>query len=99
MNIKEVIGLAIGCVSLLGIGYGMALRGGYVIDRALAQDIAQQAVVPEERARLEFQREMKFSRLRYLNALDEQSPDDELEMETLREEIKQISERLLELNK
>jgi hypothetical protein len=99
LNIKEGIGLTIGIISLMSIGYAAALRGGYVIDRALAQEIAQQAVEPEERARLEFVRETKFSRLRFLNGLENKSPDDLLEMEVLRDDIKRIADRLEELEK
>ena len=97
MNIKESTGVALACITLMGIGYTAALRGGYVVNEAIAQEIAQQAVEPEERARLEFVRETKFSRLRFLNGLENKSPDDLLEMETLRDDIKRIADRLEQL--
>lgn len=97
MNIKESIGVAVGCVALLGTGYAAALKGGWLVDDARAQEIAQQAVAPEERALLEFMRETKFSRLRFLNGLGVKSTDDMLEMETLRDDIKRINDRLEEL--
>lgn len=97
MNIKEMIGTTIAVITLMGLGYGAALRGGYVVDEAMAQDIAQSKVEVEEEARLEFIRETKYSRLRFLNGLENKSPDDLLEMDTLRDDIKRITDRLEEL--
>jgi hypothetical protein len=97
LNIKESTGVALACITLMGIGYTAALRGGYVIDEAMAQQIAQNAIIPEERARLEFMRQMKFDRLRLLNAKDELSADEELEAEILRDEIRRITDRLEQL--
>lgn len=99
MNVKESIAVTIGVITLLGVGYSAALRGGWLVDTARAQEIARQAVEPEEQARLEFVRETKYSRLRFLNGLENKSPDDLLEMETLRDDIKRITDRLAELEK
>lgn len=97
MSIKDIAGTIIAVVTVLGLGYAVALRGGYLVDEARAQDIAQSKVEVEERARLEFVRETKFNRLRFLNQLADRSPDEELEAEILRDDIKRITDRLEEL--
>ena len=97
MNLKETATTITAVVAVFAIGYGVALRGGYIVDEAKAEDIAQSKVEVEERARLEFIRETKYSRLRFLNSLDAKSPDDALEMDTLRDDIKRINDRLEEL--
>lgn len=97
MNLKETAATTIAVITLMGIGYAAALRGGWIVDEAKASDIAQSKVEVEERQRLEFVREVKFSRLRYINALTEPTPDDRLEAELLRDEIKRITDRLDEL--
>jgi hypothetical protein len=92
-----MIGTTIAAVTLMGIGYAAALKGGWIIDESRAQGIAQNAVVPEERARLEFMRQMKFDRLRLLNAKEDATADEELEAEILRDDIKRITDRLEQL--
>lgn len=97
MNVKEIATTLTAVAAVFALGYTVALRGGYVIDEARASDIAQQKVEIEERQRLEFMRDVKFSRLRFLNALSDPTPDDELEADLLRDEIKRITDRLDEL--
>lgn len=97
MNIKETAVTITAVCAVVTLGYGAALRGGWIVDEAGASEIAKQKVEVEERARLEFIREMKYSRLRYLNAVSNKSPDDALEMDTLRDDIKAIDQRLKEL--
>ena len=95
------IGAAVGCVTLISGGYLVLTKAGYVISESQAQEIAQQTVAQEavsrERGYLELQRELKFNRLRVLNAQAERSADEELEMSVLREDIQRIMERLEEL--
>lgn len=102
MNIKEGVAVAVGCASLIGTGYALARSGGWIIDEAGASSIATQsalyAVSLEEKARLEFIRETKYSRLQFLNRLQARSPDDDLEMETLRADIARIDERIAEID-
>ena len=97
MNVREMAGTVTAVVTLIGLGYAAALKGGWLVDEATAGEIAQSKVEVEERQRLEFMREVKFNRLRYINALAEPTPDDRLEAELLRDEIKRIVERLEEL--
>lgn len=97
MKVKEWIALAIAALTLLGMLYAGALKGGWIVNDAKAQEIAQQRVDVEEAARLEFMRETKFSRLKYLNAQPAPTPDEKLEMEILRDEIKKIQDRLADL--
>jgi len=99
MTLKEALPVIIGCITLMGVGYGAALKGGWIINESRASEIAQQAVEPETIERMEFVRETKFNRLRFLNALESKSPDDLLEMETLRDDIERINDRLAELEK
>jgi len=97
MTLKEALPVIIGCITLMGIGYGAAVKGGWIIGRVEAQDIAAQAVQPEEQARLELHLELKYNRLRFLNGLSEKTPDDQLEIDSLREDIRLIKERLADL--
>ena len=97
MNVKEIAGTATAVIALMSLGYAAALRGGWLVDEATAGEIAQSKVEVEERQRLEFMRDVKFNRLRYINALAEPSPDDRLEAELLRDEIKRITDRLEQL--
>ena len=97
MNLKETATTITAVVAVFAIGYGVALRGGYIVDEAKAEDIAQSKVEVEERARLEFVRETKFNRLRLLNAAEALTPDEQLEAEILRDDIKRITDRLEEL--
>ena len=97
MNVKEIATTITAVAAVFALGYTVALRGGYLVDEARASDIAQEKVEVEERARLEFVRETKFNRLRLLNSLEEKSPDEELEAEILRDDIKRITDRLEEL--
>ena len=99
MNVKEIAGTVTAVVTLIGLGYAAALKGGWVVDEARAGDIAQSKVEVEERARLEFVRQTKFDRLRLLNGLADPTPDERLEAEILRDEIKRITDRLAELSK
>lgn len=97
MNVKEIATTITAVAAVFALGYTVALRGGYLVDEARASDIAQSKVEQEERARLEFMRDVKFSRLRLLNALSDPTPDDKLEADLLRDEIKRITDRLEEL--
>lgn len=97
MNIKEMAGTVTAVVTLMGLGYAAALRGGWIVDEAKAGEIAQSKVELEERARLEFIRQTKFDRLRLLNALSNPTPDERLEAEILRDDIKRITDRLEQL--
>lgn len=97
MGLKDILGVIIAGAAVMGLGYTVATRGGYIVDEARAQDIAQEKVEAEERARLEFMRDVKFSRLRLLNGIATPTPDDQLEAEILRDDIKRISDRLEEL--
>ncbi len=92
-----MLGVTAGSLTLVGLGYAAALRGGYVVDTATAQGIAQQEVQVEEKQRLIFIRQTKFDRLKLLNAVEAPSPDVRFEMELLREEIHGINDRLKEL--
>ena len=94
MNVKDALGATIAACTLMGIGYAAALKGGWIIDESRAQGIAQQAVAPEEKARLELHLELKYNRLRMLNNLKEKTPDDLMEIDSLREDIRLLKEAL-----
>jgi hypothetical protein len=89
-----MIGTTIAACTLMGIGYAAALQGGWIVNESMAQGIAQQAVAPEERKRLELHLELKYNRLRMLNNLTEKTPDDLMEIESLRDDIRLLKEAL-----
>jgi len=101
MKAAPWISAIIGVCTLVGIFYGLASKGGWIITRVEAQAIAQQSVSEEaaarERGHLELQRDLKLNQLRFLSNKAEPTADEELEMELLRDDIRRISERLAEL--
>ena len=97
MNLKEAATTITAVAAVFALGYTLALRGGYLVDEARADEIAQSKVEQQERALLEFVRETKFNRLRVLNASSSPTPDEQLEAEILRDDIKRITDRLEEL--
>lgn len=99
MNWKEAIGVTIGVVSLMGLGYKAALKGKWIIDPAIAQEIVNQALIPGEIERLEFQLEYKRNGLRQARKIpqDQRSEDDQDEIDELKADIALLKFRLCRL--
>jgi uncharacterized small protein (DUF1192 family) len=99
MNWKEMIGITIGVVTLMGIGYKAALKGKWIIDPAIAQEIVNQALIPGEIERLEFQLEYKRSQLRQLRKIEQaqRSEEDQDAVDELKSDIGLLQYRLCRL--
>jgi len=93
-----VSGFVTGCAAA-SLLYAFGLRGGYIVDAAGAQVIAQNAVEVEELARLEFVLLQKREQYRRLQRIEAPSSDDRIEMDDLRKDIDAISARVKVLKK
>ena len=100
-SIKDLAGTIVAVAAAAGVSGSVVYSTGWVVSESRAQEIAQQTVAQEsisrERGYLELQRELKFSRLRVLNAQPMRTADEDLELSILRDDIKRITERLEEL--
>jgi hypothetical protein len=101
MNIAPYIAGAVGCISLIGAGYAVLVRGGYVIDEATAGELVQTAsareAIKRERGDLLLKRDLAFNRLSFLNSI-KRTTDQDLESDLLRQDIQRINDRLAELD-
>lgn len=99
MNIKDVLGITTGVIALMGIGYTAALKGRYIINDAVAQQIFAQLNAPDEIERLEFQREYKQNQLRSLQRIEKEnrSEEDQDTIEELKADITLLKSRLAKL--
>ena len=105
MNLKDGISAFLGTVAIFTIGYGIALRGEYVIDGARASEIAQekanavaqtpaQESIDRERGQLELQRDLKRTRLSLLANRPRSTVDEQNEMTELRTAIDRMRRRV-----
>lgn len=99
MNWKEAIGVTVGVITIMGIGYKAALKGKWIIDPAIAQEIVNQALIPGEIERLEFQLEYKRSQLRALRRTpqEERSEEDQDAIDDTKADIDLLKGRLCRL--
>ena len=92
-----LIGAAVGGMVLTSAVFGLFNQAGYVVTRAQAQTIAEQAVMPEEVARLEYVLTEKRAQLRKLQRIETPTAEDVQEIADLQDDIKRIRDRLEDL--
>jgi hypothetical protein len=88
--------------SVMGLIYGVAVKSGYVMGRAEAQEMVQQNVYEEaldrERADLQFQIDMATMKLKFLAEKPARSEFDNMELDMLQKQIGMLQERLSKLD-
>lgn len=96
MDVKTMIGVGVGVMSLVGGLFAIDAR--YQHRAEAAEQYAQQAV-DDERARLELQLEIKTHELEWLMTKEYRSESDERKMLYLERVIDRIEHRLMELDR
>lgn len=96
MNFVPYIGAAVGCLTLLGAGYAVMTKAGYVVSESQAQTIAKQEVVSESVERMEFQLEYKLSELRRYESIpeSERTAADRVQIQELNKQISWLQDQL-----
>lgn len=100
MTFKEIIAVVGSTLAVVGVIYAGLLKTQLVIDgpiaRAIAQEVAQQALAPGELERLEFQLEYKLNTLRPLQRIpkEQRSEEDQDAIDELKDSVKILKRRI-----
>lgn len=102
LNLTEIGKDILLASAVLGLFYGVAVKSGYILGRAEAQDMVQQNVYQEaldrERADLQFQIDMTTMKLKFLAEKPDRSEYDNMELDMLQNQIGKLQERIAVLD-
>lgn len=89
MDYMKTIGIIMGTVTLLGVGYKAGLRGGYITDAVMVRAIAQEVLAPAVQKQLEFELAYKRSQLKPLQRIpkEDRTEEEQDEIDDLKEQV------------